>query len=142
MIRQRIVLPRYGGWKIQAYYAVSTYYIDEIMEQLWDIGIDAKNAKDAWENLSDEKLNTGLCYSNYSKRKTVIVVALTSSAAEALNSITHEIAHCCVHISSAFNIDYRSEEFAYLVGDVSMAAYPAVKDLLCDCCRNKKDYEH
>lgn len=137
MIRQKIVLPKYDDWEVDAYFAVSTYYVDEIMEQLHDIGIDGKNAKTAWENISSEKLDTGLCYSNYKKRKTVLVVALTSSSAEFMNSLTHEIAHCAVHISIVLGVDYRSEEFAYLVGELSREMYPMVKHLLCECCRKK-----
>ena len=142
MIRQKIVLPKYDDWQIDAYFAVSTYYVDDIMEQLHDVGIDSRNAKSAWENLSDESLNTGLCYSNYKKRKTVLVVALTSSPSEFLNSLIHEITHCAVHISGVFGIDHRSEEFAYLAGELSREMYPMVKHLLCECCRHKEvDYE-
>lgn len=142
MIRQKIVLPKYDDWQIDAYFAVSTYYVDDIMEQLHDVGIDSRNAKSAWENLSDESLNTGLCYSNYKKRKTVLVVALTSSPSEFLNSLIHEITHCAVHISGVLGIDHRSEEFAYLAGELSREMYPMVKHLLCECCRYKEvDYE-
>lgn len=39
MIRQKITLTQYDNWEIYAYYAVSEYYVDEIMEHLWDIGL-------------------------------------------------------------------------------------------------------
>ena len=68
MIRQKIKIEKYD-WKIYAYYAISTYYIDEILEHLWEIGVDGENAKRAYENLSENKLDTGLCYSNFAKRK-------------------------------------------------------------------------
>jgi hypothetical protein len=138
MIRQKIVLPKYDNWTIYAYYAVSTYFVEEIMEQLWEANIDAQNAKDAWDNLSSGEVDTGLCYSNYAKRITVLVVAKTSSAAEFFNSLTHESAHCCIHIATTFGINYRSEEFAYMVGELCREMYPRVKNLLCECCRNKE----
>ena len=142
MIYQRIVLPKYGDWVVHAYYAVSTYYVDDIMLKLWEANIDADNAKEAWDNLSKSDVDTGLCYSNYKKRETVLVIAKTSSAAEMLNSLTHECAHCCVHISTAFGIDYRSEEFCYMIGELCREMYPRVKNLLCDCCRKEySDYE-
>ena len=139
MIRQKIKIEKYD-WEIYAYYAISTYYIDEILEHLWDIGVDGENAKRAYENLSENKLDTGLCYSNFAKRKSIIVIAKTSSAEEFFNSLTHEASHACVHIASASYVDLKSEEYAYMVGDLCMAMYPKIKHLLCDCCRNKDYY--
>lgn len=138
MIRQKIVLPKYDNWTIYAYYAVSTYFVEEIMEQLWEANIDAQNAIRAFDNLNSGQLDTGLCYSNPSMRKSVIVVALTSSADEFLNSLTHEATHACVHVSSAMGVNHRSEEFAYMVGELCREMYPRVKNLLCECCRNKE----
>lgn len=135
MIRQIIVLPQYNDWEILAYYATSRYAVDEIMEQLWRIGIDSTNARRAFQNLSSGDLDTGLCYSNYSSRKSVLVVALTSNASEFMNSLTHEFAHVCVHISTALGIDKQSEEFAYMIGDVCQMAYDRVSELLCEHCR-------
>lgn len=139
MIRQKITLSKYHDWEIYAYYAVTTYYIDEILEHLWNIGIDGSNALNAYNNLSKNSLNSGLCYSNYAKKKTVIVVAKSSSAKEFLNSMAHEASHACTHVATALHIDLRSEDYAYMVGDLCMEMYDKVKHLLCDCCRNK-DY--
>lgn len=141
MIRQKIRLKKYD-WEIYAYFAVSTYYIDEILEHLWELGVDGESAKRAYENIQDNKLDSGLCYSNYAKRKTIIVVALTSSAEEFLNSLTHEVSHACVHIASARHVSLKSEEFAYMVGDLCMEMFPKIKHLLCDCCRTKKEKDY
>lgn len=138
MIRQKIILEKYDDWVIYAYYAVSTYYTDEIMEHLYHIGIDEKTARKAYRNLSKGDLDSGLCYSNREAKETVLVVALTSSTAEFFNSITHEVAHCCNHIAEEMGIDHRGEEYAYLVGDLSMEMYPKIKSLLCECCKTKK----
>lgn len=141
MIRQEITLEKYDNWKIYAYYAVSTYYIDEIMEHLWHIGVDATNAKRAYHNLSSGDLDTGLCYSNYRNKETILVVAKTSSAAEFLNSLTHEASHACIHISGAMNVDNKSEEYAYMVGELCREMYPKVQHLLCTHCRKHHHYE-
>lgn len=135
MIRQHIVLHKYDDWEIFAYYATTRYAVDEIMEQLWDIGVDAHNARQAFENLSSGDIDTGLCYSNFAMRKSVLVVARTSSPAEFLNSLTHESAHACVHIATALGINHKSEDFAYLIGELCREMYPDVKHLLCECCR-------
>ena len=138
MIRQKIVLPDYANWEIMAYYATSRYAVDEIMEQLWLIGIDADNARRAFDNLTNGDLDTGLCYSNYSLRKSVIVVALATTASEFMNSLTHEFAHACIHISTALGIDKQSEDFAYMMGDLCQMAFNQVSELLCEHYRCNK----
>lgn len=137
MIRQKITLPDYDNWTIYAYYATTRYAVDEIMERLWEIGMDANNARQAFDNLSRGNLNTGLCYSNYSMRKSVLVIALTSSPAEFINSWHHELEHLESHIGKVFNLDPTGEDIAYLSGELAMEMYPRIKPLLCDCCRHK-----
>lgn len=137
MIRQKITLPDYDNWTIYAYYATTRYAVDEIMERLWEIGMDADNARQAFENLSMGNLNTGLCYSNYSMRKSVLVIALTSSPAEFINSWHHELEHLESHIGKVFNLDPTGEDIAYLSGELAMEMYPRIKHLICDCCRHK-----
>ena len=137
MIRQKITLPDYDNWTIYAYYATTRYAVDEIMERLWEIGVDANNARQAFENLSMGNLNTGLCYSNYSMRKSVLVIALTSSPAEFINSWHHELEHLESHIGKVFNLDPTGEDIAYLSGELAMEMYPRIKHLICDCCRHK-----
>lgn len=137
MIRQKITLPDYDNWTIYAYYATTRYAVDEIMERLWEIGMDANNARQAFENLSMGNLNTGLCYSNYSMRKSVLVIALTSSPAEFINSWHHELEHLESHIGKVFHLDPTGEDIAYLSGELAMEMYPRIKHLICDCCRHK-----
>lgn len=139
MITQEIYIRKYN-WRVYAYYAISTYYIDDILQHLWEIGLDGMSAKKAYENLSNNALDTGLCYSNYAQRTSIIVIAKTTSAAQFLNSLTHEASHACIHIATASYVDLRSEDYAYMVGDLCMEMYDKVKHLLCDCCRDKDDY--
>lgn len=136
MIVQEIKLNKYN-WVVHAYYSISTYYVEDIMEHLWKIGIDGESAKRVYENMMRNELDTGLCYSNYIQRQTIIVIAPTTSAREFLNSMTHEAGHACVHIATANYINLKSERFAYMLGDLCMEMYPKVKHLLCDDCRKK-----
>lgn len=137
MITQEIYIPKYD-WLIHAYFAVDDYYTDDIMQHLWELGCDAEPARRAYENLSSGELNTGLCYSNYKLRETVMVIAKTSSADEFLNSLLHELTHFQSHVQKAYELEKTGEDVAYLVGDVVMLMYPKIQHLLCDCCRAKK----
>lgn len=137
MIYQEVIIPKYD-WRVQCFFAVDGYYLDDIMEKLWEIGCDGSTAKKAYDNINANELNTGLCYSNARMRETVIVTAITSSAAEFAHSWVHELSHCAVHIAQASNIDIRGEEFCYLVGNLAKTLHPFVSDLLCNCCRTEK----
>lgn len=132
MIRQKIYLPKYD-WTVYCYYAVSTYYVDEIMERLYEIGADANKAEQAYDNLSAGDLDTGLCYSNYNLRKSVMVVGKASSPAEFFNSLVHENRHLTSHIAKTFNLPSTGEDVAYIAGNISREIYPKVCHLLCNC---------
>lgn len=138
MIRQKIVLPDYDGWTIYCYYAVNRYAVEEIMERLHSIHCDSTSARKAYRNLSESKLNTGLCYSNARLRRTVFVTALTTCAAEFINSWYHELKHFESHICDAYGMNPKGEEIAYLSGDVAMEMFPKIKHLICDCCRKNE----
>lgn len=136
MIHDTIYLPDYD-WTIDAFFAVTHYDVEEIMFALWDIGCDAHNAKRAYENLSSGKLDNGLTYSNYSKRKSVLVVGLASDASQFVNSFVHEIDHLGRHISKHLGVDPDSEEVSYLCGDVAQMLFKSSHKLFCDGCRNE-----
>lgn len=128
MLRQKIVLN--NGWIIYAYYAVDTYYTDEIMEHLYEIGCRGEDLQKAYDNLSSGKLDTGLTYSSCKQRKTVLVVGLTSSQDEFFNSWQHEVVHVRQHIAMCTGMDVWGEEIAYLGGEISQKMFPVIKKFL------------
>lgn len=136
MVKVRVILDNYE-WEVFCFFSVTFYDVDDIMEHLWEIGCDGDYAYKAYQNLSANKLNSGLTYSSSVRRKSVIVTAQTENSDEFFNSLTHEICHCAIHIANTLYIDKNTEEFAYLVGDLSMAIFPHVRKLLCECCKNK-----
>lgn len=141
MIKQHVHIKEYD-WDVYAYFAVSEYHVSEIMDRLWDLGCDSSTALKAYENLSSGELDTGLCYSNYGRRQSVMVVALTTSAAQFANSLHHELVHLQSHIAQVFHLDPTGEQVAYLSGELIMKLFPRIKHLLCDCCRQEYEYEY
>ena len=111
------------------------------MTQLWDLGCDGETAKRAYENLKSDSLNLGLCYSNYRHQESIFVIGKTSSPAEFLNSLNHELVHLQSHICDVYHLDPKGEEIAYAMGDFSMEIYPKIKHLLSDCRNNDYNYE-
>ena len=121
------------------YYAVDTYYTEEILDNMHSIGCDGDMLRTAYENISSGNLNTGVTYSNFGTRETVMVIALTSSPKEFAKSWRHECGHMATHICQAFGIDPYGEEIQYIGDDIIEKTWEYVKSLLCECncCKSK-----
>lgn len=128
---------------VWAYFAKTSRYAEEIMENLLRIGVSGEDAHTAWENLRSGRVDTGLTYSGYAKRESVMVVGVTSDAGEFLDSFVHELGHLTAQMAEALGLDHMGEEVQYLRGGLAKRLYPAIKGLLCgnyqcvkdDCCR-------
>lgn len=134
MIVQDINLPEYD-WRCRVYYAVTGYWADAILKDLRAIGCSGSKYRKAERNLRSGHLDTGLTYSNRRAGESVMVIALTSSAAEFANSYDHEKGHLAKHIARAYDLDPFGEELQYLSGDIALRMFPVAKRFLCDCCR-------
>ena len=137
MIRQKIYIDKYD-WTAYVYYAVDQYYTDEITDLLCEIGCHGDNLLDAAQNLSESKLDSGLTYSNFAMRETVMVIALTSSAKEFAKSWRHEMGHMACHIAQAYGVDPYGEELQYIGDAIVEEMWKVAKNFLCECCRKKK----
>ena len=136
MIRQQIYLDNYDI-VVHAYYAVSQYYADEILDKMYGLGCRGKNMRSAEDSLYAGRLDTGLTYYSPKIREAVMVIALTSSAQEFYNSLMHELSHLTAYIAKWDKMSFTGEDIAYLEGDLSREIFPKVQPLLCDCCRKK-----
>lgn len=134
MITQDFYLPKYG-WHVRAYYAVTTYWHDRILHDLWRIGCRGEELERARRNLTDGFRNTGLTYTNFEAGETVMVISLTSSPAEFLNSWMHEMRHLSRHIEQACGVSPYGEEAAYLAGAIGQKMFPVTRRFLCEHCR-------
>lgn len=136
MIVQEFYIGGYD-WRVRVYYAVTTYWTDAITADLKRAGCHGRELDRACRSLERGVLDTGLTYSNARRRETVMVIALTSSAAQFQNSLDHEKGHLCRHISQAFGIDPYGEEEQYLAGEIGQLMFPVARRFLCEHCRKK-----
>lgn len=134
MIVQEFTLPK-AEWRVKVYYSVTGYYVFEILEELRKIGCSGDTMADAYIQLYNCELNTGLTYSNCETHESVMVIASTSSSQEFANSLQHEQNHLKRHIAQTLGIDPYSEDESYLAGDISAAMHPVARKLLCSDCR-------
>lgn len=123
-------------WQIVLFYAVTHFEVGEIMQTLEDAGCRGENLESAYQNLSSGNLNTGLCFSG--DGVSVLVISVTSSKPQFLNSLVHESHHLATQIGSALGYDLLGEDMCYLAGKIAEKMYPVVSRYLCECCNNKK----
>lgn len=140
MIRQDLTIPKYG-WKLRIYYEVTSIWTDLIMEDLKRLGISGKEKHTACSVVSKSDLNTGLTYSDFEGRESVMVVCHGSEGLQFFNSLIHEALHVQRHICEALAISPYSEDAAYLMGDICGMMYPKIKHLLCGCRKHKVQRE-
>lgn len=134
MIVQNIYLEDLD-WHITVYYAVNEYYADEILDELKFVGCSKPELKKAERMLRNKFYDSGMTYSNFKERYSVLVIGLTTSAEEFQNTFDHEKGHLVMHISDAYNIDPYSEEYQYLAGIIGQKMFKIAKRFLCDHCR-------
>lgn len=136
MIVQDIYIENYD-WCVKIYYAVSTYWVERILQDLRAIGCNGMELEKAEHNLFAGNLNTGLTYSDFNGHNSVMVISLTSTPAEFLNSWLHEMRHLSRHIEQTYGISPYGEEAAYLAGDIGQRMFPVAKKFICEHCRKE-----
>lgn len=132
MIRQKFYIPEYS-WAVWVYYNTGELDAEEILGALRYIGVSEFEYTVAYDNLTADTLNSGLCYSNLGKRKTILVISNTTTPQQFMNSFIHEIRHLERHIEQAYDIDPYSEEAAYLAGHIGELMFPKAKIFMCKC---------
>ena len=115
------------------YYAVDTYYMDEILEELEMIG--CTYADEIEEDLTQHPYNNGLTYSNLHRRVSLVVIGLTETPDEFQNTFDHEKGHLAMHIAEEDRMDVFGEEFQYLTGEIGKQTFPVAKRFMCEHCR-------
>ena len=115
------------------FYAVDTYYMDEILDELENIG--CKYTDEIEEDLTVNPYNNGLTYSNMKARVSLVVIGLTETPDEFQNTYDHEKGHLAMHIAEADDIDVFGEEFQYLTGEIGKQTFSVARRFMCEHCR-------
>lgn len=111
----RLVLKEYN-WAITILYNSNCQDIDEIIYNLQSIECPIYLQEEATNNILQCKLNTGMTYSNFKLRRTVMLISNTSSIKEILNTVSHECYHFTQHL---LKTEYATEEqMATLLGNL------------------------
>lgn len=134
MLYQEFYIEKYD-WGVFAFYDTTADDIESIMDCLYDMNCNANVAIQAYDNIIQDKKNTGLTFSK--DNKSCIVLSRTTSKAEFASTFCHELHHCAMHIAKEYKIDPYGEEPAYIIGDLGKEMLPFASKFLCSCCNNK-----
>ena len=108
-------------WTVHVMYDVHSKDSMMVRRYLRDLGCSAIPLEDACNLVLKGEPNKGITYSNVDTRKTVVVIGWTTSKAEYMNSLSHEMLHVVQHISEQFLINMYGEEACYLLGGLVQA---------------------
>lgn len=120
-------------WSVRVYYFVDEFYFDMISNDLMFIG--CSNPDNTIGKMLDSLPNSGLTFSS-PDRCSIIVIGETTSAKEFQSTLDHEKGHLGIHIALFNDIDFISEEYQYLAGEIGKQMYPVARYFLCDHCYN------
>lgn len=102
---------------------------DAVIKQLFHI-------KDYWTvavcyNADLGEINSGFTRTDFSKRLSIVCIGIADSAAEFLNTITHEVKHLQSHLCRYYDVPEDGEDAAYLTGYLIAKMSDAFLPLLC-----------
>lgn len=133
MIVQKAYIEKYG-WEVTVFYDSGREDAGRIISSLMDAHADVETISTAEDNLYSGEMDTGLTYSNFGIRQTVIVISKTTSQKEFANTWMHEVLHCAVHIATAVGLDMQGEHVAYIAGELAMEMQPVAAHMMCPKC--------
>ena len=126
-----------GRWIVDFLFAEKEYDIEEVLSMLYEMGASYDVLTMCKDLMQDGGDNTGFTYTDQELFNALVVIGPTSSGAEYIDTLVHEIHHLAVAIASKLNIDLEGETPAYLAGDAARELADIVCRMGCTCCQDK-----
>lgn len=133
MEKQRIYYRRYD-WEIIVFYDVDCKDKYSVISALMDIGCKGINLSDSIKLVESCHLNDGLTFANYKTLEMVVMISKTTTPAEFLNTMVHELHHMAEFIANEAEIPQTGEEISYISGELSMKMHPIAVKWICPHC--------
>ena len=113
--------------------------LNEVYQALMACGSPDVEAQKACMVLS--RRNCGYSFSDMDRQFTLMFASETDSPEEMFDTLVHELKHIVEHISSHYGLNPKSEEAAYLQGEIAKKLFPAVAIAVCPKCHEEKEEE-
>lgn len=126
----RSVINVKGYWSIVLFINVDYDRFDIIEDALTDILAPISIIDEIYDKIG-YKRNSGVTYTNFDFKTSVVCINKTSDREELMNTISHEADHVQAAICKYYNIPLDSEDAAYLIGYLVSKIYYYSRKLFC-----------
>lgn len=131
MIHYKTKYKKYN-WEIEVFIVVKNVDVETIQSVLEKMDCPLYDIHRSFRLLTGGE-NSGFTYTNTKIHKSILVVNVSSSVDEYINTFNHEKNHVEIHICEEYEIDPYSEEAAYLSGELaSLLTIPMISGLLAE----------
>lgn len=114
-------------WEIKVFLIKNKCNVEKVIEALWKLGCNSKQATEAYEDIKEIRFNVGFTYSNFLLKKSIMLIGLQESDSQLINTIVHESRHLQQHIALVKGLDQNGEGVCYLIGKISQILYDFCK---------------
>lgn len=108
-------------------FSTGGYDIDGILACLRDADATRSILNQAEDLMRSCEYNCGFTFANPFRKRAVVLIGPTSSGAEFIDTLVHEVHHLAVAIATELGIDLEGESPAYISGDSARA----LADVIC-----------
>ena len=122
-------------WWIMAQFDISSAELQDVYEVLLSVGVPGYKAHEVCQVLS--RPNKGYTYTDYDGRFSLMFASEGTDIDELYDSIDHEKRHVLAHIEYYYGVEPKSEEAAYLAGELGRLLFPAIAIAVCDKDKRK-----
>lgn len=127
-----------GRWVVDFLFAVEGYDTEGVISCLYDIGAPLEVMRRAGDIMERGDPDCGFTFSNPDLKRSVCVVGPSSSGAEFIDTLVHEVRHVADAIAKSIGYELDGEVPAYISGDAARSLAEVVCELGCGRCRGVK----
>lgn len=123
-----------GRWVVEFLFAEDGFDKDAVSESLYEVGASDYAIRQAENLMALCDRNCGFTFANPETLQALVFIGPTSSGAEFVDTLTHELHHLAVAIAAELGIDLESETPAYIAGDSARELASVICKMGCECC--------
>lgn len=125
-----------GAWWVMANFDIATTKdLSDVYRALMSVGCPDYKVREICMVLS--RPDNGYTYTDYDGRFSLMFASKGTSVDELYDTIDHEKKHVIEHISTYFDVDPKSEDAAYLAGELGKQLFPAIAMAVCPRCHHE-----
>ena len=123
-----------GRWHACFIFAPDGYDDNAILDILYDLDASDYILVKAEKKMREGRPNEGFTFANSRMKEALVIIGPSTSGAEFVNTLSHEIYHLSVAVAKSLGLDLEDEQPAYIEGDAMGDFIELVCQFGCDKC--------